>query len=146
MKKFIYFSGVISLIIFLCGDIMKINHWPGANLTVSGGLGSFAVLFLPLAVHAAWRTNGKRHLPLYLAGLTSIFINVVAAMFKICHYPGASILLLTAIPLPFMLFLPVFLYYHVKGDAIPLKSFLGVMFLLLYMVVFSALLAVGTGQ
>lgn len=143
MKKSLYLTGIILLNIFLFGSILKIMHWPGANLFIGAGLGFFAVLFLPLAFWESYKHETGTGLgSVYLMGFISLCIGVLGALFKITHLEGANFLLLIGIPGPFVLFLPAYLKYAMKNNAVSLKSFLGVMFLLLYIAVFTAMLAV----
>jgi hypothetical protein len=143
MKKSIYLSGIVLLNIFLFGSIFKIMHWPGANILIIIGLGLFACLFLPLAVYESYKNETREGLgAVYLTGFISLFISILGALFKINHWEGANFLLLIGIPGPFVLFLPAYLKYAMKNNAVSLKSFLGVMFLLLYIAVFTAMLAV----
>lgn len=58
-------------------------------------------------------------------------------LFKVQHWPGANILLLIGIPLPFVFFLPVFISYLRKKDIKNAKSFIAVFMLLLLVSVFN---------
>ncbi len=143
MKKSLYITGIILLNLFMAGSILKIMHWPGANLFIGTSLGLFACIFLPLAFKESYKNESTKDLSIvYITGFISLFIGVLGAMFKIVHIPGANFLLLIGIPGPFVLFLPAYLKYAMKNNAVTLKSFLGVMFLLLYIAVFTAMLAV----
>ena len=42
----------------------------------------------------------------YTAAFISFIIDFIGMAFKILHWPGAAILLIIGIPLPFILFLP----------------------------------------
>ncbi len=143
MQKSIIFSGIVSINIFLYGALMKMLHYPGAGIMIMTGLGLTAFLFLPAVTLTVYKdADDKRSLWVYLSGFICAFICIIGAMFKIQHLPGANILLLIGIPVPFVFFLPVYVYHHVRrGDRV-MKGFLGVMFLMTYIAVFSALMAV----
>ena len=69
MKKFIYLSGISFTNIFLIGAIMKMSHWPGADMMILAGLGAIALLFLPMATFKAYRDEeNKALLWVYLSG------------------------------------------------------------------------------
>lgn len=143
MKKSAYITGIVSTNLFLFGSLMKMLHWPGAAIMVSLGLGIAALVFLPLALRLAYReTTDKSLLWVYITGFLCAFIDLIGAMFKINHYPGASILLMIGVPIPFILFLPVYVYRHIKRNDQQMSGLLGVMFLMTYIAVFSVLLAV----
>lgn len=142
MKKLIYITGIVSTNIFLLGSFFKMLHWPGASTLVTLGLGSAALIFLPLALTVAYKeVSDKSLLWVYLTGFLCAFIDLTGAMFKINHYPGANILLMIGIPIPFILFLPVYVYSYVKRNDQQMSGLLGVMFLMTYIAVFSVLLA-----
>ena len=146
MKKFIYFSGIVFVNLFLWGAILKINHLTGGNILIFLGLFLMSVVFLPIAIFQAYRDHG---LPgqqwIYISGYLCASVDLVGAMFKVLHYPGANWLLTIGIPLPFVLFLPIFVFYHIKQKEMQMKGFLSVMFLMTYIVVFTALLSVKVG-
>jgi hypothetical protein len=142
MKKLIYITGIVSTNIFLLGSFLKMLHWPGASTLITLGLGMAALVFLPLALTVAYKeASDKSLLWVYLTGFLCAFIDLTGAMFKINHYPGANILLMIGIPIPFVLFLPVYVYSYVKRNDQQMSGLLGVMFLMTYIAVFSVLLA-----
>lgn len=146
MKKFIYISGIVVVNFFVYGAIFKLQHWPGASILVTLGLGLFCLLFLPLAFVKSYRGNDKKTKSIYIAGFICVFITLIGAMFKIMHWPGAGIFLIVGIPLPFLYFLPVYLVYHKRSNEKTLINFLGVMFLMVYIAVFSSLLALNVSR
>ncbi len=146
MKKFIYIFGIVLLNIFTFGAIFKVMHWPGAGILLAFGLGLFALVFLPMAFVNNYRGVGKKHLSLYIAGFICALICVIGALFKVQHWPGASLLMIVGVPLPFLYFLPVYLYHQNKEKEKSIINFLGIMFLLLYISVFSALLSLNVSR
>ncbi len=78
---------------------------------------------------------------LHFVTFVAFAISLTAALFKIMHWPGAGVLLVFGIPLPFVIFLPVYLYStrNVKNQS-PAYA-LGVMFGLTFLAVFSVMLS-----
>ncbi|HBG71885.1 MAG: hypothetical protein A2W93_03830 [Bacteroidetes bacterium GWF2_43_63] len=146
MKKFIYISGVVLVNLFVIGTICKLLHFPGANIFILTGLVLFVAALLPLALINNYRNNGKEKGTLYIAAYLTSALILVAAMFKIFHWPGASYLMIVATPLPFALFLPVFLYHNRKNEPRQSLNFIGVMLLLVYVAVFSSLIALNVSK
>jgi hypothetical protein len=146
MKKFIYISGIVIINIFVFGALFKIMHWPGANVLIMLGLGSFCIGFLPLAFIHSYKGNGNQYKSLYIAGFICAFITFIGAMFKILHWPGAGWFLLVGIPLPFLYFLPMYIYHQNKAKEKSAVNLLGVMFLMVYVAVFSAILALNVSR
>ncbi|HPS46209.1 MAG TPA: hypothetical protein PKZ21_03475 [Bacteroidales bacterium] len=146
MKKFIYISGIVIINIFVVGALFKIQHWPGAGILITLGLGLFSFGFMPLAFIQSYKGNGGKYKSLYIAGFICAFICFLGALFKIQHWQGAGWFLLIGVPLPFLYFLPLYINYHNKSKEKSSVNFLGVMFLMVYVAVFSALLAVNISR
>ncbi len=146
MKKFVNISGVILLNIFAFGSIFKIMHWPGANIMFTLSLGLFSLVFLPLAIMSSYKNSESKSVILYLSGFICSFICIISSLFKIMHWQGASILLLISIPLPFIFFLPVYIYHHSKAKEKSYMNFIGIMLLMVFVAVFNSMLALGIGK
>lgn len=146
MKKLIYISGIVIINIFVFGALSKIMHWPGANILITLGLGSFCIGFLPLAFFQSYKGNGEKYKSLYIAGFICAFITFIGAMFKIEHWQGAGWFLMVGVPLPFLYFLPVYIYHQNKAKEKSAVNLLGVMFLMVYVAVFSAILALNVSR
>jgi hypothetical protein len=71
---------------------------------------------------------------------------MMGVLFKVQHWPGASVFLLLGIPLPFVLFLPVYLYQTRNEKKEGNLNFLGVMFGLIFLAVFSVLLSLNVSR
>jgi hypothetical protein len=145
MKNKLYLLGIILVILFALGAIFKINHWPGASIALVLSLSLFSFVFTPLALINCYKTE-KKHAFVYLAGAITIIFNFVGAMFKINHWPGASILLTIAIVIPFVLFLPAYLVYLNKSGEKQLKNLISVLFLLAYIGAMNAILALNVSK
>lgn len=146
MKKTIYILGIVLVNLFVIGTVFKMMHFPGANILIGVGLGMMSLLFLPLALINNYRNNGKEKKSLYIIGYATVMLCLIAALFKIMHWPGAGILMVACTPLPFILFLPVFLYFNKKHEPRQSLNFVGVMLLLTYVAVFSSLLALNVSR
>lgn len=144
MKKISYILGIISIIITVISVIFKANHWSGANILLIVGLPSFALLFLTTSLVMLLKSTDDKILKLvYVAGYLSFGFDFIGMLFKILHWPGAEKLLIIGIPLPFVLFLPVYLYYHSKRKLESSVGFAGIMLFMIYLGVFSSLLSIG---
>lgn len=146
MKKFIYISGIVIINFFVFGAIFKVQHWPGGGILIMLGLGLFSLGFLPLSFIKSYQGNGRKYKSLYIAGFICAFITFVGAMFKIQHWPGAGLFLLIGIPLPFLYFLPVYIYHQNRSKEKSGVNFLGVMFLMVYVAIFTSILALNVSR
>jgi hypothetical protein len=75
---------LVSLPVAIMGALFKILHWPYANQLLIVGIGSVALgSFLKYALEKTFDS--------YITGAT-IAIGSIAALFKIMHWPGYSML------------------------------------------------------
>jgi hypothetical protein len=146
MKKFIYISGIILINIIAFGAIFKIEHWPGAGLMLMFSMVLFAFCFLPMALINSYKGNGNKNKPLYIAGYICALFSIIAILFKFQHWGGASLLMIIGIPLPFLYFLPVYIYYHNKEKEKSSMNFLGVMLLMVFIALFTSMLSINVSR
>ncbi len=140
MKKIILISGIACLNIFVIGAFLKAFHFPGGNMMIFIGIISFALGFLPAAFVHSYRGSDKTKKLLYIVGFICTVTCILGALCKIMHLPGANLLLLIGIPLPFILFLPMYLYYQRKEKNKSGMSFAKIMFLMIFIAVVNSLL------
>ena len=147
MKQKIYLPGIISLDIVLIGVLFKINHLPGAGILLTTGFVILVLVFFPMALINAYRADRNRKtLSFYIVTYLTLFLLFTGMLFKIMHWPGAGLLVLIDLPLPFVVFLPVFLLVtkHLKNFSI-YKTII-VLLVLVVMSALNALLALNVTQ
>jgi len=142
MKNKIYYLGIISTALVTAGGIFKIMHWPGAGIILTLGLLNLCFIFFPIAFINSYKNSGRKKKWLYIAAFITVFSDFIGALFKIMHWPGAGKLLIIGIISPVVIFLPVYIYHHVKDKEESIKNFMYIMFFLVYLSGMSALLAV----
>lgn len=147
MKKTVYISGIVIANLLLIGCIFKVNHWPGASVALTLSLVGLSIWFLPIALinHYKGQEN-KNKKWLYIATFISFFIVFIGALFKIMHWHGASLLLLLGLIIPFILFLPVYIYHSIKDKEQSSVNFTGVILGLTFMAVYSVLLSLNISR
>jgi len=147
MKQKIYILGLITLLVVLLGLIFKLNHWPAAGIMISAGMITFVLVFLPLALTDHYKAEGSRiNLPLYIVTYLTSLIVFTSMLFKIMHWPGAGILLIISLPLPYVVFLPVYLAVTSKIRNFNIYYTVFILMLLVFVSVFSALLALNVSK
>jgi hypothetical protein len=147
MKKYIYITGMLILCVLLAASFFKVNHLPGANPLILAGLGGIALIFLPLGYFRLLKSTDDKLLRfVYSAAFISFLIDFVGAAFKILHWPGAGILLIIGVPLPFVLFLPAYIKYHNKRKLKADIHFFTIVLFMVYLGVFSSLLAIDVSR
>lgn len=147
MKKFIYISGIVSANLMLLGALLKVLHMPGASILLLVSIFLFCFIFLPMALYNNYVNQEEtKSVWLYIVTFMVFFVCIMGALFKILHWPGASVFLVLGILLPFVLFLPVYLYQTRKPKSKSIRNNLAVMFGLTFLAVFNVFLAVNVSS
>jgi hypothetical protein len=140
MKKLIYISGIISANLMMFGSLFKIMRWPFASILLVCAVIIFCFIFLPSALISCYKSESIRKYKL-LSFVTFIvfFTGVISILFKIQHWPYANGLMFIALPLPFILFMPVY-FFETRKEKNESDNILAVMMGLTFLAVFSVLL------
>ncbi|MCF8457001.1 MAG: hypothetical protein K9H62_13815 [Bacteroidales bacterium] len=147
MKKILYISGIVAVNLLLLGALMKILHWPGANILLILSIATFVFWFIPASLINHFRSLEKPANPtLHILVFVVCLLDFVGALFKILHWPGANWLMIVGIPAPFILFLPVYLIRFNKQKRRPDGDFFAVMFLFVYIAIISVFLSLQVGK
>lgn len=147
MKNKIYYFGILCCMLLLFGCLFKIQHWPGAGIIISVGFILFTLVFIPVALINSYKSETDHKLKwLYIIGFICILIVCIGALFKIQHWPGAGIMLLFGLPLPFVLFLPAYFVYLSKDKQLNYKNILQVLYFFAYFGAISALLSLNVSK
>ncbi|HKK41617.1 MAG TPA: hypothetical protein VJ963_04345 [Bacteroidales bacterium] len=142
MKQKLYTLGLVVALIVFTGAIFKVNHWPGAGILLTLGILSLVLIFLPAALVNHYKSReSEKHLSLYIITWITCFVLFGSMLFKIMHWPYAGLLLLIALPFPYLIFLPVFLSVTSKNRNFNIYNTVYVLLLLALNSVFSGLLA-----
>jgi len=118
MKTFMKIFGVIAPALMSLGALFKIQHWPGGSILLALGFFFLCFFFLPSSVYVLYTENksSKKHLLMYLSGLFSSVIFLFGILFKVQHWPGASILITSGLLLLGLLFLPSLVFSKISDD------------------------------
>ncbi|MBN2669450.1 MAG: hypothetical protein JXR60_09485 [Bacteroidales bacterium] len=143
MKKFIYISGILAANLMFLGAIFKVMHWPGASILLVASVFTLSFIFLPAGLNTAYRkSQTQKYKASYIVAYIVFSFVFIGSLFKIQHWPGASLLMLIGIPLPIVLFLPVYLFQTRKDKEYSMINFMGIMFGMTFVSVFSAMLSI----
>jgi hypothetical protein len=145
MKSSVYSSGIICSILMLIGSVSKVMHWPGASIFLILAVSLFCLVFLPIALKDSY-ANLQRYKSLHIITFAVFFVCMFGVLFKVMHWPGASFFMLIGILSPFVIFLPAYLYYTKDQTREGNINFSGVMFGLIFLAVFTALLSLSPSR
>jgi hypothetical protein len=139
---FMKLSGLISSVIFLLGILFKVMHWPGAGIALSAGLIMLGIIFLPSLIFAKIsddKGEGKR--AAYLVGLFAGLFYIAGFLFKLMHWPGATLIIFAGLILFTMIFIPLFVMAHYKNEPHVSSHFIFVMVASMMAILFLSFMA-----
>ncbi len=93
MKKSMIVTGAISCLFLAAGVLLKYRHAPGAALLIPCGLLMAGFIFMPL-LFTVWVDDKKRLIDKLAlgVGILAWMSVVIGVLFKIEHWPGATVL------------------------------------------------------
>jgi hypothetical protein len=142
MKQKIYILGMVIILMIFAAALMKVNHIAGAGILMVTGIFLLVIVFLPLAlVNHYMAQGGNGNLLLHIVTWITCLVVFGSMLFKIMHWPGAGRIILLALPFPYIVFLPVFLVTTARIKNFSIFRTIFVLFLLVFLSVLSALLA-----
>ena len=117
MKKILYLIGLLSTAFTFLGSIFKIMHWPGASVMIIIGAFSFAFIFIPLLIFIKFKEDiflfDKF---IYSIGIVLGTVLMVGFIFKLMHWPWATVLMLSSIVIFNFVYIPVYFLSRFKRE------------------------------
>jgi len=116
MKKIMIISGTFSAFTVLIGSLFKVMHWPGAALLFVMAIALFSFIFLPILsvirIKEQTKTNDK--IVIIAAAIFGSAISL-AILFKVMHWPFATLLWTSALAILFYIFLPIYFFGGIRN-------------------------------
>lgn len=116
MKKIMIISGTFSAFTVLIGSLFKVMHWPGAAMLFVLAIALFSLVFLPILsvirIKEQTKTNDK--IVIIAAAIFGSAISL-AILFKVMHWPYATILWTSALAILFFIFLPIYFFGGIRN-------------------------------
>ena len=117
MKKIIYFIALITTFLIVSGSLFKIMHWPGSAVMIILGSFSYAFLFIPLIILKKFKEESfSKDQIIYSLGIILGTVLGLGFIFKIMHWPMATILMLSSIILFNFLYVPAYFISRYNRD------------------------------
>lgn len=142
MKRSIYIIGIFNLILLMAACLFKVMHWPGAGIMLTVSIVMMVAISVPSALINNYRNSNNKHKLLYWSIYICVLIDFVGMLFKILQWPGANYFIWIGVPLPFVFFLPVYLRYYNRSKIKNINHFAAIIFLMVYIAIYSVLLAI----
>ncbi len=143
LRGLVHATGFLGGTIFILSILFKIMHWPGANVMIMAGMGILNLLFIPSLTISYYK---KGHKGLALLGGISGFIYINGILFKMMHWPGASIQLVLGTLLFTAVFIPIYVKRTHKQSAYVRPDFIFIVIGLIYFNTFAILLALNVSS
>lgn len=121
MKKILLILGSLLLIFISAGTLFKLMHWPGGSLFIVVGLFFLSCVWIPLFfIERMFAEKKLLNIVVNIFALLSVCQMFIGVLFKIQHWPGASLMLITGS----LLFLfPTLLLYVIQQFKVYDKKF-----------------------
>ncbi len=136
MKKTMNIFSTIALILIAFGALFKIMHWPGAGIMMTFGFFNLCFIALPAGLYVMKKEmKDKKKTILFISAFIGGFASLIGLLFKVQHWPMASILLVIGTIGICGLFIPTLLISKLKSASntkIKLTYIIGALGLFLY--------------
>lgn len=109
MKKTVGIIGILTALMTIFGVVFKLNHWPGANILLVLGLAITSLVVFPLMMYLTSQSIGdKTNKLLSVFGYGAGMLIILGALFKVMHWPLASIVLGIGAVILLFVFMPMY--------------------------------------
>ena len=115
MKKVMIATGAATVLLLIAGSFLKLFGLPGAGILLVLGIATMSFLFLPLVLVLKMREATAARDKLILA--TGVLIGILyclSTLFKVQHWPGASIMFIGTLILLFFVFIPAYFFTGIR--------------------------------
>ena len=114
MKTTMKIFGNVSLATIGLATIFKLLHWPGASIMLVLGFVLLSFIFFPATLMANFRKTGRKKPFLNILAAIGGIALMMGILFKIQHWPGASVLLGSGWTILLIIFLPLWLIIYAR--------------------------------
>jgi hypothetical protein len=116
-RLFLAISAFCTGMLLIIGTLFKIQHWPMAGSILTLAAISGILFFIPaLALNRLSNHGNKAKQPAYILGAAGIVFFVAGLLFKIQHWPLATMFIIAGIILLFFLSFPLFTWLTWKEE------------------------------
>ena len=123
-RLFLFIAAFIAGFFFIMGTIFKIQHWSGAGILLLLAF-TGVLMFVPaLLVTKLQDKESKHKRPAYIAGALAVILYVTGILFKLQHWQGATLLILSGLIIMFAYAFPVYSYLTWKDEKYITSKFL----------------------
>jgi hypothetical protein len=116
-KLLLYVSGFITGFLFISGTLFKVQHWPVAGILLLGSVVTAVLLLLPSLLYDRVNDKEMSHKrPVYIFGAAGAIFYILGMLFKIQHWPAATVLMITGMIILGIIVLPWYTWLSWKDE------------------------------
>jgi hypothetical protein len=116
-RIFLYIAAFISAMLFITGIVFKVQHWPlaGTIITLSAVFG--VLFFIPtlLISKLSYEPNASKR-QIYILGSAGLIFYILGLLFKIQHWPLATLLMMAGLAIIFLVVFPWYTWISWKDE------------------------------
>ena len=123
-RLFLFISAFIAGFFFILGTVFKIQHWSGAGILLLLAF-TGALMFVPALLVTKLRDQENKYKrPVYITGAVALILYVTGIFFKLQHWNGATLLVLSGLIVLFAIAFPVYSFLTWKDEKYITSTFL----------------------
>ncbi len=122
MKQLLYFSGYLSAIGISTTLFMKLSHIAGGQIAFLLTAAILAFLFLPVLFINLYKRDLTKSISdklKYVSGFLGVVLLLAFSVFKLCHWPGTTIIFLLSLAIINFVFFPL-LFFKMYSKSVKL--------------------------
>ena len=116
MKRTMKITGLLSVLLITIGAIFKMQHLPGAGISLVLGFAIFSLVFLPLNIVLKYRDDKEKYNRIVMTlGLSTTLIGTIGLLFKVMHWPYANIIFFGSLGVFALIFIPSYFFTRYRN-------------------------------
>jgi hypothetical protein len=140
-RIFLFISAFFAGMLYILGTMFKIQHWPAAGMLLSLAWVCGIFLFVPALLINRFNDQEKKYKrPVYSIGAAGLIIYSSSMLFKIMHWPLATVFMVSGVIILCMIAFPWYAWLTWKDDSHVKANFIFVIVGILVIIVPGALL------
>lgn len=141
-QKWTHVIGFLGTFFISVGFLFKIQHWPLAGIAITIGVLMICLLFLPMVLRNRLKSE-RDSVPkfIYLIAFTGLMIDLIAFLFKVMHWPFASILMFAGSVLLVFIAFPLYAYHTYRNHSTVSNGFVFTVIVLVWFIIPTTLIS-----
>jgi hypothetical protein len=123
-RKWTHIIGFLGIFFTSLGFLFRIQHWPGTAVLLMAGFFLVICIFLPMVMVNRLRDKTESIPGInYVVGIVGLILSLAGFYFKVMHWSGSGILMISGLILLFFIAFPAYVLKAYKGNQYITGSF-----------------------